>query len=184
MTSKRLTPEHVHAVGVAAIENAIDLMADAATLLEAGRPRRAYAIGVIAVEELAKFNTCRTALRDWNEPLTVAQLNGLLKPAGRSHVRRYADTLVYLSALGSLGGNWPERLEELGAMAKQDQLARQWALYVEVSPSGEPLTPARVTDAEASDWVSGMVRWFSMLAPTVWRDGIDEELASAQAKPS
>lgn len=59
--------------------------------------------------------------------------------------------------------------------------ASEWALYVEVSPSREPLTPARIPEAEARDWVSGMVRWFAMLA-SVWRDGIDEALASAQAK--
>lgn len=65
MTSKLLSPEEVHEVGVTAFENALRLMSDAAFLLEAGRPRRAYALGVIAVEETAKHLRCRDVLQSW-----------------------------------------------------------------------------------------------------------------------
>ncbi len=55
MTSKRLTPEQVHAVGLAAVKKAVALVEEGAILLDADRPQRAYALGVVGVEKLCKY---------------------------------------------------------------------------------------------------------------------------------
>lgn len=182
MTSKRLTPEEVHAVGRAAVENALQIMGEALVLLGAGRARRAYALGVIAVEEVAKYLTCREELRDWAGPLTVPELNGKLRPPGRgrAHVERYIHTLSYLAVLS---GQLPEGWNDLEAVAKSDMRARERALYVEVHDSGVPMTPEGVSFEEARMWVEGMARFFATLG-NAWQEGLDVALEEARGGKS
>jgi AbiV family abortive infection protein len=180
MTSKQLSPEDVHAVGVAAVENAVALMADAHILLGAGRPRRAYALGVIAVEEVAKFLRCRSILRRWTK-LTVADLNDALRPGAKVHLQRYAETLAYLWSFTPsaplLAG-----VGNLGELAREDMKAGERVPYVEVAPSGVPMTPHGVREEEARTWVSAMGRYFVMFQ-SAWRDGIDDDLSAAKVGP-
>jgi len=177
MTSKRLTPAQVHAVGRAAVENALNLMSDSLTLLDAGRARRAYAIGVIAVEEMAKYLVCRQALEPWTGTLTVAELNATLRPAGgKAHVRRYATTLEYLASMTP----WvplPPGIRTFTELALSDMRARERTLYVEVASSGVPMRPEDVSEEEARSWVSAMGRYFAMLAK-VWAESLDDALAA------
>jgi AbiV family abortive infection protein len=176
MTSKQLQPGAVHAVGVAALENALDLMSDALVLRAAGRTRRAYALGVVAVEELAKSLTCRSLLQSWSG-ISVVELKLALRPQGDAHAQRYAEALEYVDALG-LG-----RLRSLlptanmVEVAKSDMRARERVLYVDLTDSGDPMTPAGVAEAEAELWVSGIAGLFSQLA-RAWRDGLDEALGN------
>jgi AbiV family abortive infection protein len=166
---------------MAAVTNALDLMGDAAALLSAGSPRRAYALGVIAVEEAAKSLRCREILQDWPATITVAQLNKKLKPATNAHVRRYLQTLAYIGALNP-AAPLPPGFDDLEAMAKSDMRARERVLYVEVAPSGAPVTPAGVSEAEASSWVSAMVSLFAGLG-NAWYGGLNDALAEAGDEP-
>lgn len=176
MTSKRLTPEQVHAVGVAALENAMGLMTDAAILLEADRPRRAFALGVIAVEEVAKVNVCRSVLGRWTSGApTVNELNRILRPRQGPHVQRYRDTFTYLMLV--TGSPAPPH-----GFALDDMKARGRVLYVEVADDGSPMTPEGVAEHEARQWVEGMARNFIRLAPA-WRNGLDDDLAVAWGGP-
>ena len=126
MTSKLLKPEEVHAVGLAAVTNAIELMSDAKALLDLGSARRAYALGVIAVEEAAKSLRCREILFDWAGSLTVVQLNTKLRPKTNAHVRRYRQTLEYIRALNP-GQPLPPGWANLEGVAKADMRARERA---------------------------------------------------------
>ena len=45
-----------------AVKNALELMADAEILLNSRRPRRGYALGIIATEEAAKHLVCKDVL--------------------------------------------------------------------------------------------------------------------------
>jgi AbiV family abortive infection protein len=183
MTSKRLSLQDVHAVGIAALGNALDLMGDAEVLLRVGRPTTAYAVGVIAVEELAKYYRCRAELRRWSGELTVAALNELLNPGRTAHIERYAETLGELHAFAP-SVPLPPGFDDLTAVAEVDMRARERALYVEVAPNGRLMTPAGVVEAEARLWLSAMVDHFAMLA-RVRRSALDEELALATgAEPS
>jgi AbiV family abortive infection protein len=165
-------------VGVAALENAVGLMADAAVLRDAGRPIRAFALGVIAVEELAKYYRCRNELRRWTGVLTVASLNKLLRPGNAAHVERYAETLEYMHTFAP-SVPLPHGFNDLTAVAEQDMRARERALYVEVAPSGQPMTPAGVSEADAHLWLSAMIEHFAMLA-RVRRSALDQELDAAR----
>lgn len=179
MTSKRLTPEDVHSIGVAAFMNALGLMADAEILLAAGRPRRAYALGVIAVEEAAKHLVCRDVLQRWTGTVTVAELNSLLRSPGNAHLSRYTDLLAYLRGAWLHSSTPPPNLDEIAAMARADMRARERVLYVEVASDGAPMTPEGVTETESRDWVSGMRDLFLTLG-IAWRRGLDDALAEAQ----
>jgi AbiV family abortive infection protein len=176
LTSKRLGPAEVHTVGLAAAENALAIMEDAKALLDAGRYQRAYALGVIATEEAAKFNLCRDALFKWTEPWTVAELNDLLKPKG-AHVQRYVQFLQFLKAISP--GAWP--LVDLEEIAKEDMRARERTLYVDVDSSGIPRTPMGVKDEDAREWVSGMAELF-LTFEKVWPSGLADALAEAELR--
>jgi AbiV family abortive infection protein len=179
MTSRRLEPDEVHAIGVAALENAFGLMGDAAILLAADRPRRAYALGVIAVEEAAKHLICKRVLEEWDGTVTVNELNRRLRGGKNVHLNRYSDFLTHLSRRAP----WvplPSGFQNVREMAKEDMRARERALYVEVAPSGAPMTPEGVDEGEARKWVSAMVRWFGLLG-AVWRQALDDALTRAQA---
>lgn len=183
MTSKRLSPEEVHAVGRAAVTNALELMADAEILLKTGRPHGAYAFGVSAAEEAAKFNSCRDVLHEWSEPITVTDLNDVLRPPqGRAHLQRYAAFLGYLKGLAIVsGGPVPPELMDVEAAAKEDLRARERILYVEVAPSGVPMTRGGVSKDEATQWVTGMTALFLMHADA-WFESLDDALAEARAR--
>lgn len=173
-----MTPEQVHAVGVAALNNALALMDDARLLYEAGRVPRAFALGVIAVEEVAKVYVCRRLLQGWTGTLTVVQLNRELRPGGsEAHVRRYADTLERLATMAG-GTPLPPGFDNIEALAKSDMRTRELALYVEVAPSGDPIAPA--TDEEGARlWFAGMVKLFAMLR-SAWRSALNDELENAR----
>ena len=181
MTSKRLTPEEVHAVAVAAIRNAAKLLTDANILLEADRPRTAYALGVIAVEEAAKCIECRLLLESWTGDLTVAQLNDRLKPRRDAHLWRYRRTLQYLAATGLIAGQRLEGWKDLDRIARADMNAREHALYVEVGPSGLRQTPERVFEAEARSWLIDMIAVISM-TEIAWRPQLNRALATARGE--
>lgn len=151
-------------------------MDDAHLLLASDRLRRAYALGVIAVEEAAKYMRCRHALETWSGALTVAQLNAILRPKGNAHVPRYLETLCYLAALAP---NAWRRGTDFKKMAEMDMRARERALYVEVAQSGVSMTPSDVSEAEARQWVTGMVGFFGTLAGT-WSAGLDDALEEAR----
>jgi AbiV family abortive infection protein len=180
VTSKRLTPEDVHAVGVAALENAVELMRDAAALVEAGRPRRAYALGVIAVEEVAKHYRCRTILHGWTGAITVVELNAELRPVHDAHVERFAETLAHLGALAP-SAPMPPGFDDLVAVARNDIDARERVLYVEVAPNGAPMTPEGVSEDEARRWVTTMVGYFAGIAGP-WRHTLEDALEDALEK--
>jgi AbiV family abortive infection protein len=175
MTSKGLGPEQVHTIGVAALDNALSLMAYAGVLLFADRPRRAYALGLIAAEEYAKSYACRCLLESWPGKFTVADLQATLRPKGDPHAKRYADALRYLDAM-ALGG-LQQGLGDLDAVAKSDMRDRERTLYVEVDSSGGPRTPGDVSEDQARLWVEGMTGWFLQLAG-VWRSALDDALAA------
>lgn len=161
MTSKRMTPEQVHGVGVAALNNAASHIVSAGILLEYDCARSAYAIGVIGVEELTKFLLCRRRLLRWTIGPTVKELNDELRPRGRlAHLRRYEMALGYMSGFGA---PLPSGVSSLREMAGEDMKARERVLYVEVAPSGEPMTPEGVGEGEACSWVSGMRDFFATL---------------------
>lgn len=180
MTSKLLTPEDVHAVGVAAVENALELMTDAAVLLGAGRPLRAYALGVIAVEEVAKHLVCRDKLGHWEATLTVSELNEALRPSA-AHARRYGTALAYLTGM-TPSVPLPEGFDDINALARADMQSRERALYVEVAPDGAPMTPSDLSGESARTWVSAMIGYFTMLG-SAWRAGLDDDLAIARGEP-
>lgn len=182
MTSKQLSPAQVHAVGTAAARNALDLMSDASTLLESGASRRAYALGVIAVEELAKSLRCRDILNKWPESITVTQLNKKLKPLTNAHQRRYAQALGYLAALNP-GFAMHSGLADLEEWARTDMRPRERTLYVEVSASGAPMTPEGVAEAEATRWVTAVSGLFSTLG-SAWLQSLDGDLAEAEGRAS
>jgi AbiV family abortive infection protein len=179
VTSKRLTPEEVHAVGVAALDNAIVLLGDAIVLLRADRPQRAFALGVTAVEEVAKFLSCRQILSGWTG-ITVGELNAALRPRGhQAHIERYHSALDYLWGLTGYTVPLPAGFPSLKAVAKQDMRARDQSLYVEVASSGKPRTPADVGEDEIREWLKVMIGYFAMLE-RVWREGLDDVLAAAR----
>lgn len=181
MTSKRLTPGQVHAVGVAALEKAISLMAEAGLLLQADRPRRGYALGVIAAEEFTKSLRCRDILFNWASGITVDELNAELRPGREAHVQRYTEALEYLWSLSGETVPIPDGYPNLRAVAVEDMKARARVLYVEVHPSGVPMTPSGVSEDEARTWLGAMIRHFATLGH-VWREALDEALAFAQAR--
>jgi AbiV family abortive infection protein len=178
MTSKPLTPDHVHAVGLAAFENALAIMDDARILFENGRLHRAYALGVLAVEEVAKAMRCRQLLFAWTDSTSVEQLRKTLHPKHNAHERRYLDTLRYLAAYAP--NVWPPQTE-FPAMAKEDMRARERALYVEVANTGQPMTPAGVNAQEAYLWVSGMIGIFRTFRKA-WIAVLDDALAEARQR--
>lgn len=179
VTSKHLRTEQVHAVGVAALDNALGLMGDAALLLGAGRYHRAYALGVIAVEEVAKYLYCRHVLFHWTSGITVADLNVALRPRGGAHVERCTFALDFLWGLTGRTVPLPPGFRDLKGVAKVDMIGRERALYVEVAPTGEPRTPAGVSEYEARGWLSGMIGHFAMLEK-VWRESLDDALTAAR----
>lgn len=182
VTSKRLTPEQVHAVGVAALENAVSIMADAGVLLLAERPRRAYALGVTAAEEFTKSRRCRDLLFDWTDGITVSELKATLRPgSGKAHLERYAEALDYLWGLSGWTVPIPAGFEDLTAVAKEDMKARNRVSYVEVAPNGLPMTPDGVDEDEARTWVSAMIRHFATLGQ-VWRTALDDAFAAARSE--
>lgn len=132
----------------------------------------------VAVEELAKYYRCRAELGRWTGELTAAALNKLLRPGRAAHVERYAETLGYLHAFAP-SVPLPPGYDDLTAVAAEDMRARERALYVEVAPSGQPMTPEGVIEAEARVWLSAMIAHFAMLA-RVRRSALDEELARAR----
>lgn len=170
MTSKRLTPEQVHAVGVAAFENAFATMADATLLLDQARLPRAFALGVIAVEEAAKFQTCRYALMNWDPEVTVASLGRALRPKNDAHVTRYAEMLAYLAVLGGFAGI---PIPDIDRMARGDMTARERALYVEVASSGVPMTPEDLSEEDLRTWLTAMADHFATMAGA-WRSSLDD----------
>jgi AbiV family abortive infection protein len=174
MTSKRLTPEQVQAVGIAALENAVEMMGEAEILLDADRPRRAFALGVTAAEEIAKTLACRSALGRWTGTLTVAELNKALRPPRKAHAERYATALAYLTLVS---GAMPPP----AGFEREDMKARNRVLYVEVAPDGSAMTPEGVSEDEARMWVTGMIRNFTTLA-SAWRAGLDDDLAIARGE--
>lgn len=180
MTSKLLTAEQVHAIGMAALDNAVDLMADVDALRKAQRPRRAYCLGVIAVEEVAKYWECRQALEAWTSKLTARELNARLRPRDKAHVKRYTATLERLDALGTVTGRQPEGWENMEEMARADMEAREAALYVEIGANGDPLTPDRVSEAEAREWVGEVIGILAMME-IAWRPALSEALEKARS---
>lgn len=182
MTSKRLTPEQVHAVGVAALNNALALMDDARILHAADRIARAYAVGVVGAEEVAKVYQCRRVLQEWTGTLTVAELNKVLRPSKKAHARRHASMLDEMATLARLvGGPPPPGRDNLLDMARNDMRTRELALYVEVAPNGEPITPDGTNKRDADAWMSGMSEWFNMFEST-WRTILDDALDDARRR--
>jgi AbiV family abortive infection protein len=157
VSSKRLTPEQVHKVGVAALNNAASHVVAAGILIEYGRPRSAYGIGVTGVEELAKFFLCRQRLRRWQVPPTVKELNAELRPAPSAHLPRYEMVLTYMSGFGT---PLPPGHSSVHEMAVEDIKARDRVLYVEIAPTGEPMSPEGVDEDHARMWVAGMRDFF------------------------
>ncbi len=117
-------------------------------------------------------------LRDWTGRITVAELNKALRPGGQAHVDRYAETLTYLTAM-SPSIPLPPGFEDLKALARSDMRARERVLYVEVAPSGAPMTPEGVGEDEARVWLSAMIK-YSVSLGSVWRSGLDDALAVAR----
>jgi AbiV family abortive infection protein len=181
VTSRLLTPEQVHAVGRAALDNGLNIMSDALTLAALGRQRRAYALGVIAVEEVAKFHRVRQLLRDWSGGLTVVELNKELRPGKGAavHEERYVEALNYIWSLAPTIP-LPAGYTDLRAMARVDLQARERVLYVEVASSGKPMTPEGVDEAEAAQWVTAIGQHLATMA-RVWSKGLDDALLAVQS---
>jgi AbiV family abortive infection protein len=175
VTSKKLKAVQVHGVGIAALDNALAVMADASVLLMSGRPLRAYALGLIAAEEYAKSFICRLFLESWTGTLTVSDLQRALRPKGGAHALRYAQALTYLDAMSA--GELGRSLGNLNAVAKSDMRDRERVLYVGVNNSGAPTTPADVSEKQARLWLEGMAGWFLQLAG-VWRTALDDALTA------
>jgi AbiV family abortive infection protein len=176
---RQLTPEQVAAIAAAAHENALDLMGHSNMLLDTS-PTLAYALGVTAVEELAKSLLCRTELRCWTGELTVHALKKILRGGSDVHRRRYAQALEYLWSL-SPGVPLPPGASNFGEVARVDQRARMRALYVDVAPDGRPMTPVGVNTAEARIWVLGMRDLFAILA-TGWSANLAKDLGEARKR--
>jgi len=136
-----LTNDQLHDLARAAGENALDLISDARLLLDADRFPRAYALAVLALEEVGKVELCgevvageldqRDFRREWrhHDPkLWRAHLPGILLAPSADRV--FADP-------------------------KTDHVSRLRGLYVDfpATPGDPPHKPADITPAEAREIV-------------------------------
>ena len=182
VTSKRLTPEEVHAVGVAAVENGLELMTDAAVLLGAGRPLRAYALGVIAVEGRETSGLPRRAGPMGKRNDYGRRAERSVETRRRSACQTVRNDARLLTALTS-SVPLPQGFDDLEALAIADMQSRERVLYVEVAPGGEPMAPTGISEDSARTWVTAMINYFAMLG-SAWRPGLDDDLAIARGGPN
>ena len=169
MTSKQLTLQQVQAVGTVALGNALGLLSDAETLLEAGQFERAYVLAVFGVEEFSKLVECRSIVMP-GSIVTVAELNRTLRPLGSVHVARFARALGFLDeiSVGALSRAFAP--DDLATVAKEQLELRDRALYVEVSPSGVPLGPDDIDRDAAQLEVRLLIDLFGVMGAALWPD--------------
>jgi AbiV family abortive infection protein len=136
------TSDQLRALRQAARQNAVDLAADARLLLDAGRFPRAYALAVLALEELGKGERCRDVL--------AGELDEKrFRKEWRSHVPK----LVRIQVFSILFG---KTMERIFADGDKDHMMKLHGLYVEANPtdaSGPPMTPSDVTREQAVEMV-------------------------------
>ena len=150
---KAASPPQLAACAIAAARNAQGLLQDAELLAGAGRPARAYSVGVLAVEECGKA-AYLTALAAMPENLRAQA------PVGRMlewHQMKLVGGLLLaalpLDGVASMVAVMPadelaRRLRILDAPAdKADRLKRR-GFYVDMDRSGRIREPAEVTGAE------------------------------------
>lgn len=177
MSANTLTVEQVVRIGEACAENAYALLDDAALLASNGRVVRAFFLTTIAAEEFAKYLMCRDRLNSWSGALTAAELEKRLR---LSHEERRELLLDYFRLL-SPNTPLPPGFDNLTALVKQEQAARNRALYVGVHESGDAMTPEGVSPNDAARYVRAMGEVLTTLRATV-RGGLDSAAERARSR--
>lgn len=148
------------AFAVAAAANARALLDDAELLSLAGRPARACALAVLAVEEVGKAASMTVLslipaklkgqvrvrrMLEWHELKLVGGLVLALIPAGTAPA----------SALAAMtSGELEEIVGKTEVLAEVNHVLKQTGFYVDMDKSGHIRDPSEVTEAEVSAQLS------------------------------
>ena len=170
-------------MGVAAVENGLELMTDAAVLLGAGRPLRAYALGVIAVEGRETSGLPRRAGPMGKRNDYGRRAERSVETRRRSACQTVRNDARLFDCFDIIGSHCPQGFDDLEALAIADMQSRERVLYVEVAPGGEPMAPTGISEDSARTWVTAMINYFAMLG-SAWRPGLDDDLAIARGGPN
>lgn len=136
------TADQLRQLKHAAEQNAEDLTADARALLDVGRFPRAYALAVLALEELGKAQLCHDVLA-----------GDLDETSFRREWSTHVPKLDRISILTILAAKTEERIF---AACEDDHTMKLRGLYVEPNqehPGGPPQTPSEVSQAQATEMV-------------------------------
>lgn len=178
--SERLIIEQLVRIGEAVADNAYALLDDAAFLAGDGRVLRAFFLATIAAEEFTKYLMCREELNAWSGTLTAAELDRKLSDTRlMPHAKRRERLLEYFRALVP-ETPLPPGFESIADLVKEEQTARNRALYVSVNPSGGVAVPEGVNPHDAAHYVLSMGQMITTLKPTV-RRGLDTAAEAARS---
>lgn len=133
-----------------AARNGLDLLSDAEVLCASARWSRAYALAVLAIEELGKASVVLTAALLPEELRRQVPVEQLLQ---RHEVKHAVGLVMCVLEFGEPGvaaraEEFADQLAEVARGARTSNLAKQRGFYVDLI-SGEFRRPREVTEAEA-----------------------------------
>lgn len=137
-------------LGRAAADNALDLVEEADLLDENGHRARAFALTVLAAEELGKAFICTVTVAQAHEDSDWAPFDAMVR-GHKKHETKLMGALFLIQKVFGLTGQPVDRLaQELNDLTAGDlNDAKMRALYVDIE-AGAIATPARVAEHEGA----------------------------------
>jgi AbiV family abortive infection protein len=136
----------------AAIQNAVDLQADAELLADRGRWPRTYALAVLAMEEIGKALTYVAAFL--NPTMSPEELDKDV----RSHTAKLVGTQAVLVMLGpdQDAPRIRDAVERAASLAHSSHDVKLCSLYVDLADDGTCRMPSEITEHEARQVVADL----------------------------
>jgi AbiV family abortive infection protein len=134
-------------MGHAAADNALELVDEANLLEEQGHSARAFALTVLAAEELGKAFICEITVAHAHEDLDDWQVFAAMVAGKKRHETKLLGALFLIQEVPGTDGQPVVQLaRELRDLTANDlDAAKMSALYVDLE-AGEVATPARVAE--------------------------------------
>jgi len=182
------TPVLTHGT-IAAARNARNLVEDAELLAAAGRPARAYALAVLAVEEVGKAGSLATLaampenmrpqapigrMLEWHQ---LKLVGGMLVAALPFAPVPFAPPVLGKKLATTPVDELAQLLDDAEASARQLDHIKQSGLYVDVDQRGQVREPATLAAAQLREHL-GRARRAASSASALLRAGAQEIIAS------